>query len=266
MWRYAIAAAGIALVVIVVLQFRGSDQKSSAASTRPSAPRSTDTRGARVVHYRLGGRDQIAVVPKNPVRRLLVLLHGRGAGPSQFLSNQFFAALAQPGSPIVVLPNGGDSSFWHDRNSGKWASMVLNTTIPDARRRFHATGKVAIGGISMGGYGAVHIASLRPSEFCAVGAHSAALWHRIGAAAPGAFDNEEDFKRNSVFTEVSKLKKKLKTLRLWLDVGDQDTFKAADGDLARRLSTILHVYPGGHDRAYWNSHMAEYFAFYRIRC
>src|SRR5205823_10860012 len=130
-------------------------------------------------------------------------------------------------------------------------SMVLKTAIPDARRRFHTTGKVAIGGISMGGYGALRIASLRPQAFCAVGGHSAALWHRFSAAAPGAFDNGDDFRRNNVFTKVGKLKK----TKVWLDVGDQDPFKAADGDLARRLSVILHVYPGGHDSAYWNSHI-----------
>lgn len=261
MWRYAIVAAGIVLAVVVVLQFRGSDHHKSSKSTTGSAPRSTDTRGARVVHYTLGGRDEIAVVPKNTDHRLLVFLHGRGAGPDQFLSNQLFASLARPGSPVVVMLNGGDHSYWHDRSGGKWATMVLDTAIPDARRRFHTTGKVAIGGISMGGYGALHIASLRPKLFCAVGGHSAALWHRASAAAPGAFDNAEDFRRNNVFTAVSKLKH----LQVWLDVGDQDSFKAADGDLARRLSVVLHVFPGGHDSSYWNSHMGAYLAFY-ARC
>jgi len=95
-----------------------------------------------------------------------------------------------------------------------------------------------------------------------VGGHSAALWHRAGAAAPGAFDNAEDFKRNNVFTAYKKLKK----LKVWLDVGDQDSFRNADADLARKLSVVLHVYPGGHDSAYWNGHMPVYLAFYRLAC
>jgi enterochelin esterase-like enzyme len=139
---------------------------------------------------------------------------------------------------------------------------VLNRAIPDAQRRFHTKGKVAIGGISMGGYGALHIASLRPQEFCAVGGHSAALWRRAGAAAPGAFDNADDYRRNNVFRAVSKLKK----TTVWLDVGDQDSFKAADSELARKLSVVLHVYPGAHDSAYWNGHMAIYLAFYTHAC
>ena len=55
-------------------------------------------------------------------------------------------------------------------------------------------------------------------------------------------------------------------MKVWLDVGDQDSFRAADAELARRLSVILHVYPGGHDSAYWNGHMAVYLAFYRLAC
>src|SRR3954469_3477687 len=206
MWRYAIAAAGVVLAVVAVLLFRGSDDHtSSSTSTAAAAPQSTDTRGARIVHYTLGGRDEIAVVPKKTSRRLLAFLHGSGAGPEQFLSNQLFAALARPRSPVVVMLSGGDHSYWHDRNSGKWASMVLSRAIPDARRRFHTKGKVAIGGISRGGYGALHIASLRPSAFCAVGGHSAALWRRAGATAPGAFDNADDYTRNNVFTAIGKL-------------------------------------------------------------
>lgn len=262
MWRYAIVAAGVVLAVVVVLEFRGSDDHKSSTSTTGSAPNSTDTRGARVIHYTLGGRGEIAVVPKKSDRRLLVFLHASGAGPEEFLSNELFATLGGPGSPVVVMLNGGDHSYWHDRNSGKWASMVLNSAIPDARRRFHTKGKVAIGGVSMGGYGALHIASLRPKTFCAVGGHSAALWHRATAAAPGAFDGADDFRRNNVFTAVAKLKR----LQVWLDVGDQDSFRAADADLARALSIPLRVYPGGHDSAYWNSHMAVYLAFYRRAC
>jgi enterochelin esterase-like enzyme len=47
---------------------------------------------------------------------------------------------------------------------------------------------------------------------------------------------------------------------------DQDSFKEADSELARKLGVVLHVYPGGHDSAYWNSHMPEYIAFYRQAC
>jgi S-formylglutathione hydrolase FrmB len=262
MWRYGILAAAIVVAVVAVLAFRGKHGGESAARSAPAKAPSADTRGARIVHYRLDGRDQVAVVPQKPNGRLLVLLHARGAGPEQFLTNAFFAELGSTASPTVVMLNGGDHSFWHNRNGGRWASMVLDEAIPDAERRFHTTGKVGIGGISMGGYGALHIASLRPSEFCGVGAHSAALWRRSGATAPGAFDNPEDYRANNVFRAIGKLKK----TQVWMDVGDGDSFRAADSELARKLSVVLHVYPGGHDSAYWNARMPMYFAFYRQAC
>src|SRR3954469_12046364 len=147
MTRYAtLGAAVAAAVVVAALSACGSSTKGASASTT-AAPKSKDTHGARVVHYTLDGRDEIAIVPPKTSHRLIVLLHGRGAGPQQFLSNQLFAALAHPGYPVVVMLNGGDHSYWHDRANAKWASMVLNRAIPDAKRRFHAQGKVAIGGI-----------------------------------------------------------------------------------------------------------------------
>src|SRR4051794_27978642 len=263
MRRYATLGAPVAVAIAVAaLTACGAGDKAATASTA-AAPKSNDTRGsARVVRYTLDGRDEIAVVPRKTSRRLIVLLHGRGAGPQQFLTDQLFASLAHPGAPVVGLLNGGDHSYWHDRANGKWASLVLNRAIPDAKRRFHTTGKVGIGGISMGGYGALHIASLRPRLFCAVGGHSAALWQRAGATAPGAFDNGTDFNDNNVFRVAGKLKK----LPVWLDVGDQDSFRNAAALLARRLSVPLHVFPGGHDNAYWDRHMAAYLAFYVRAC
>ena len=105
------------------------------------------------------------------------------------LGSALFAGLAQLGAraPIVVLLNGGRHSWYHDRHRGRWASMILDEAIPDAVRRFHARAdRIAIGGISMGGYGALHLAALRPNEFCAVGGHSAALYESYRASAPVA--------------------------------------------------------------------------------
>ena len=225
---------------------------------RGSGPRYTTTRGARIVHY----GTTIAVVPRRHGRQLIVLLHGRGSGPSQFLSDQLFAALDRPNAPIVVLPNGGDHSYWHDRRDGQWGSLVLDHVIPDAQHLFHTKGKVAIGGISMGGYGALHLASLRPGEFCAVGGHSAAVWTSGGASAPGAFDDAADYARNDVFAAVSSLR----GLPVWLDNGDHDPFLAADAQLARALHITQHVWPGGHNSSYWNAHIAVYLRFYESAC
>ena len=180
------------------------------------------------------------------------------------LNDAFFAGLARLGdrAPTVVLLNGGGHSYFHDRRDGPWATSILREAIPDAVRRFHTHGRIAIGGISMGGYGALHLASIRPDEFCAVGGHSAAVWTSGGASAPGAFDDAEDYARNDIFAAAAKLK----GLPVWLDNGDRDPFLAADAELAHTLHVTQHVWPGGHTGSYWHAHMAQYLRFYVDAC
>jgi S-formylglutathione hydrolase FrmB len=161
----------------------------------------TDTRGARVLRFTINSPLVHGTVPVSAVvpagvsaglRPLLVFLHGKGENQDSNLDNAMFAALARLGSraPDVVFPYGGADSYWHDRADGAWGSFVVNEVIAQALSRLHADPKrVAIGGISMGGFGALDIARLRPGRFCAVGAHSAALWVSGGQSAAGAFDD-----------------------------------------------------------------------------
>jgi enterochelin esterase-like enzyme len=117
----------------------------------------------------------------------------------------------------------------------------------------------------MGGYGALHIASLRPREFCAVGGHSAALWEAAGQSAPGAFDDAADYARNDVFAAARR--GAFSGLPVWIDGGAADPFRSADATfvaLLRRdhVTVRYHVWPGGHTGSYWRSHMTAYLRFY----
>jgi S-formylglutathione hydrolase FrmB len=247
----------------------------------------SDTHGETIVRYALKSRilgrelDETAIVPAGGgVRPLLVLLHGRHdpsrlgwlipvqSGSESMLSDALFAGLARLGkrAPVVVMLNGGGHSYYHDRRDGRWASMVLDEAIPDAVRRFGTEmGRIAIGGVSMGGYGALHLAALRPEEFCAVGGHSAALWESSGASAPGAFDDAADFARNDVFAAARK--GQFDRLPVWIDGGTKDPFRDADAAFAslllhRGIRVAYHVWPGAHTKSYWQAHMADYLRFY----
>ena len=95
---------------------------------------------------------ELAIVPPGGGKRnLLVLLHGRGSGPAGLLSTQLFRELGRLGrrAPVVVLLNGGDASYFHDRADGAWGSYVLVEAIPDAIRRFGTTSRVAVGGVTL---------------------------------------------------------------------------------------------------------------------
>ena len=198
-------------------------------------------------------------MPKQHGHSLLVLLHGKGGGPSQFLSQPFFDTLAalRPRAPDVLLLDGGDDSYWHDRADGRWESMVLDEAIPAGVRRTHAR-RIAIGGISMGGYGALLLGSRR-RNFCAVGVQSPALWLSPGETAPGAFDNAQDYERNDVF-------KVRPPHPLWIDLGASDPFREATLAYARRGGVRAHVQPGGHDLKLWNAYMPKFLRFFADAC
>jgi len=217
------------------------------------------TRGALLVHFtlrsRLTHRDlhEIRVVPRRHGDWVLVLLHGKGAGPTQFLSQPFFDTLAALGrrAPEVLLLDGGDDSYWHNRADGAWGSMVLDEAIPKHRH-------LALGGISMGGYGALLLGS-RDRTFCAVGVQSPALWLSPGQTAPGAFDDADDYERNDVF--------ELRAPRpLWIDLGASDPFHDATLAYARHAGVHAHVWPGGHDSAFWNAHVPALLRFFARAC
>jgi enterochelin esterase-like enzyme len=131
-------------------------------------------------------------------------------------------------------------------------------------RRLGADGRrVAIGGISMGGFGAFDIARQAPVRFCAVGGHSAAVWTAAGDTAPGAFDDAEDFAGHDLVAAArARGRAPWGTARLWLDGGTADPFRPGDTALATALGIPLRHWPGGHDSAYWHAHYGRYLRFY----
>jgi S-formylglutathione hydrolase FrmB len=221
---------------------------------------------SRFVHRRL---PQTAVIPAGggAGRPLLVFLHGRGRRGNESNANgSFYAALRAlgPRAPDVVFPNGGDHSYFHARRSGDWARYVLDEAIPRAVERLGADAhRVAIGGISMGGFGAFDIARRRPSLFCAVGGHSAAMWLRSGDAAPGAFDDAADFARNDLVRLArARGRRPWGDARLWLDGGSADPFRLADERFASALGIRMRHWTGAHNGTYWHRHYKRYLRFY----
>jgi enterochelin esterase-like enzyme len=218
--------------------------------------------------------DTQVVVPAGDSARprpLLVFLHGRGGGDLPRPSNQFFDALHDQGkrAPIVAFPSGGDHSYWHDRADGDWSTYVVHEVIPDVVRRYHADPRrVAIGGISMGGFGSLDIARLNPGRFCAVGAHSPAIWHNGSETAPGAFDDSADFERHNVLQAATDSPGPYLGLPVWVDAGDQDPFRHtgldefAEALRARGAQIAFHIWPGTHSGDYWRSHWGDYLRFY----
>jgi S-formylglutathione hydrolase FrmB len=240
----------------------------------------TDTHGASITHFTFASQAvdrsiKVSVVTPGDggvPRPLLIFLHGRNESDSSYTDDEaFFAALSTLGvkAPIVAFSDGDKDSYWHNRRTGHWGDYVVDEVIPQVVKRFHVDpSRVAIGGISMGGFGAYDLALAHPGRFCAVGGHSPALWLRGADTAPGAFDDAADFTRNDVIARVRSNPNAFGQVRVWNDAGNQDPFLISDSAFAEALRggrtplTTVERGRGGHDRSYWDRHWKQYLRFY----
>jgi S-formylglutathione hydrolase FrmB len=210
--------------------------------------------------------EQAVVVPSGDTkgRPLLVLLHGRSSSPDSMAKKSVASAIRKLGSraPVVVFANGGDHSYYHDRADGRWGTYILEEVIPAAVRKYDLDPRrVAIGGFSMGGFGALDLARFR--RFCAVGGHSAAMWRSGGETPQGAFDDAEDFEQNDLIEAAAKNPRLYGKAKVWIDVGTDDPFRRADEELARRLEDERFVlWKGDHDFSHFERDAPRVMQFY----
>lgn len=122
----------------------------------------------------------LAPVDEHGARTTHLTIHSKAVGRDLGVNGNeaVFRGLARLGgrAPVIAFPDGGEHSYWHNRPEGSWGRYVMREVIPTVSRRFGIDPhRVAIGGISMGGFGAYDLALLHPGRFCAVGGHSPAL-------------------------------------------------------------------------------------------
>jgi S-formylglutathione hydrolase FrmB len=267
--RYALAALLAVVLALVVV----------GAMFVTHLEEGTSRQGAHVEHFTIDSAfvqrtmRETAVIPPGTSGRgrpLLVFLHGRGGDEDSNLYGEMFAALQRLGrrAPVIVFPSGGRHSYWHDRLDGRWGRYVTDEVIVQAEARYGTdTGRVALGGASMGGFGAYDLAMRSRRRFCAVGGHSPALSTRAAWTAPGAFDDRADFARHDVVGMARSHPRRFARQPLWLDAGTRDPFDPGDRAFVRALgdghvSIRVHRWPGGHTRSYWRAHWGAYLGFY----
>jgi enterochelin esterase-like enzyme len=235
--------------------------------------------GIRIVRFQLHSPmlhrtlDEVGIkspaLPSNGKRPLLIFLHGRGGTPeSGVTAGVKMAADLGDRAPDILLANGGPDSYWHDRDSGPWATSLMKELVPRTAALLNADTKhMAIGGVSMGGFGALDIARLWPGRFCGAAGHSAAIWPTAGQINPVAFDDADDYGRHDLYGYARTVDRAYPGTQIWMDVGTSDSFRPNDAQLAGLLraagaNVTFHQWPGGHNSSYWSSHLGEYAAFY----
>lgn len=186
---------------------------------------------------------------------------------------------------VIATPAGG-ASFYIDSKDGKvrYEDFMLREFFPFIERKYRVSpGRAnrAISGVSMGGYGALHLAFRHPQLFTAVSAHSAALIEKLPAfvSAPqsprarvlgGVFGIPPDtafWNANSPLVLARSANPS--GMKIYFDCGDRDDygFEAGAAALdkiltARKIPHEFHIYPGRHDPAYFAAHIPASLAFH----
>jgi S-formylglutathione hydrolase FrmB len=221
---------------------------------------------------------------KTPSKSLsaLYFLHGIG-GNSESLFNDGMWSLVDElrrknkiSDFVIITPDAGRSFYINSKDGvNRYEDFFFKEFIPAMEKRYHLSSTRsarAIGGISMGGYGALRAAFAHPEMFIAVSAHSPALIENLpkGSAQAGmagivgpAFGRPLDteyWKKESPFAYARTAN--LQGLKIYFDCGDADQygFNAGAESLHKILDTRkvkheFHIYPGGHDWQYFSEHL-----------
>ena len=224
---------------------------------------------------------------------ILYSLHGLGDNEQTFLHTggwNLVEDLREKGQlkDFLIATPAGAASFYINSRDGKvrYEDFLLEEFFPFIERHYRVrSGRAnrAVSGISMGGYGALHLAFAHPQLFSSVSAHSAALIERLplflsGAGGAtgrarvlgGVFGVPPDpafWERNSPLT-LARIAT-LSGLKIYFDCGSEDDFGFDTGAAAldkvltsRKISHEFHLYPGRHDWSYFASHLDASLSFH----
>jgi S-formylglutathione hydrolase FrmB len=224
---------------------------------------------------------------------ILYFLHGLGDNEQTFLHTggwNLVEDLREKGrlKDFLIATPAGAASFYINSRDGqvRYEDFLLQEFFPFIERHYRARpGRAnrAISGISMGGYGAFHLAFAHPQLFSSVSAHSAALIEKLpvflsgNAGTPGRArvlggvfgvpPDPEFWERNSPLTRARTAP--LSGLKLYFDCGSEDDFGFDSGAVAldkvltsRKIPHEFHLYPGRHDWPYFASHLEASLSFH----
>lgn len=173
-------------------------------------------------------------------------------------------------APLLIVMPQGDDSYWidHANNGPRWGAYVAEDLVAEIDGRFRTLPEPssrAIGGLSMGGFGALTLAITYPNVFGVVGAHSPSL--RRSVDAPSYFGDSASFDQRDPVVLYDLYADIARNLTIWLDTGEGDPWlslvRAFREQLeAAGIAVSYAEYPGGHDNASWIARAADCLRFY----
>lgn len=174
---------------------------------------------------------------------------------------------------IIAMPSDGlwgDGSAYfghHGQSFDQWivndVPLAIQENIPEAGEK----SPLCIGGLSMGGYGALMLGARFPEKFKAISGHSSitklAQMTQFVEEPLAAYSKECDLP--NVIDAMVKNKEKLPLIRF--DCGKEDSLIEPNRLLHQQLleKGISHIYQefkGGHEWPYWQKHVVKTYQFF----
>jgi S-formylglutathione hydrolase FrmB len=179
---------------------------------------------------------------------------------------------------IVVMPDGYRGFYTNIAGGPQFARYINEELIDFIERTFPARrsrrGR-CIGGLSMGGYGALRGALAYPNLYASANSHSGSLMHGSKKWSKGAaLDRSDVFGRDPRGTDhdllklAARCKRRGKSLpKLLIDCGTGDFLRDDNWTFHLKLAAlgIKHEYrefPGEHNWDYWDTHVRDAIAFH----
>lgn len=212
-----------------------------------------------------------------PNRRypVVYMLHGVGGHYSEWVAyglpesaeDLIWNGEIQP--VILVMPQGDQSYFVNHVGTdeirwGDYITFDLVAHIDAAYRTIPQPSSRAIGGLSMGGFGALQLSFRHPEIFGVAGAHSPAL-RAIAQLSDIIVTPNENAEFDPL--ELAKTLNPAYAPKVWVDTGVEDEWaervmllgRILDG---RGIPHQIQLLPGQHTADYWTAHAADYMRFY----
>lgn len=192
---------------------------------------------------------------------VLLQLHGRGDDHTGWIKLSNLVRYARQYQMIIVIPDGGLSVWTNMSDTERYEDYLMEDLWAHVGATFHVRpGPWAIGGLSMGGYGAMRLGLKYPDRFASVWAHSG--WYpnqeqllRSGRSAINAADAD-------VFMHAERVARAGVQPEITFDCGTEDGLLDHSRSLHTHMERIglPHRYlehPGGHTWEYWDLHVRE---------
>jgi putative tributyrin esterase len=229
-------------------------------------------------HYKRDNLKNLSVV---------YLLHGLTGHFDNWTSKTKITEYASEYGYIVVMPEGANGWYTDSETvvNDKYESYIVQELIPEIDRKFRTVADRkyrAVGGLSMGGYGAIKFGLKYPELFSLVGSFSGALgaagWTdamfarmNMRGAIPDSIKNvygADDSKtrlENDIFRMTREISaEKIKTLPfIYQSCGTEDFLIQNNREFADLLfqKKIPHEYralPGAHNWTFWDDQVKEF--------